>query len=78
MRRFWGLVGEGVCGSFKPWVLGRWVLGLGACWAMRQQSWFGGSVAVLTTVVAAGGGRKFKEIDRTGRLPQTNSLTMPT
>ena len=29
----------------------------------------GGSVAVLTTVVAAGVGRNFKEIDRTGRLP---------
>ena len=57
MRRFWGLVAEGVCGVFMPWVHGRWVLGLGA-WSMRQLSWFGGPVAGLTTVVAAGGGRK--------------------
>ena len=78
MRRFWGLVGEGMCGGFKPWVHGRWVLGLGACRAMQQQSWFGGSVAVLTTVLAAGGGRNFKEIDQTSRLPQTERLTMPT
>ena len=60
MRRFWRLVAEGVCGVFMPWVNWRWVLWLGACRAMRQQSWFGGSVAVLTTVVAAGGGQNFK------------------
>ena len=77
-RRFWRLVAEGVCGVLMPWVHGRWVLGLQACRAMRQQGWFGGSVAVLTTVVAAGGGRNFEEIDRTGRLPQTDRLTMPT
>ena len=29
VRRFWGLVREGVCGGFKPWVHGGWVLGLG-------------------------------------------------
>ena len=29
VRRFWGLVAEGVYGVFKPWVHGRWVLGLG-------------------------------------------------
>ena len=74
---FGGLVAEGVCGVFMPWVHGRWVLGLGACRAMRRQSWFGGSVAVLTTVVAAGGGRNFQKIDRTGILPQTERLTMP-
>ena len=36
VRRFWGLVAEGVCGVFMPWVHGRWVLGLGVCRAMRQ------------------------------------------
>ena len=35
-------------------------------------------MAVLATVVAAGAGRNFKEIDRTGRLPQTERQTMLT
>ena len=60
MRRFWGLVGEGVCGVFQPWIHRRWVLGLGARKGMRQQSWFGGSVAVLTTLVAAEGGSELQ------------------
>ena len=47
-------------------------------WGNAAIKLVGGSLVVLTTVVAAGGGRNFKEIDRTGRLPQTERLTMPT
>ena len=35
-RRIGGLVAEGACGVFMPWVHWWWVLGLGACREMRQ------------------------------------------
>ena len=67
-----GVLGGGV----MRWVHGRWALGLEACKVTRQKSWFSDSVAVLTTRVAAGGGRNFEEEDQTGRSTQTDRLTM--
>ena len=52
--------GGGACGFFKPSVHGRWALGLGACWAIRQQSWFGGLCGRFDNCSSGGRGSEFE------------------